>query len=123
MDLSLKELETLRFISNYIQEYGISPTEAEIAAGIGIKSRGVAHRYVSKLEKLGKIKRSNKGRRRNLTLCKQILLNKTYAVSDNILDQIGDCLDDVSKSIVSAHDDETEHHGKLNITITWETEE
>lgn len=44
---------TLSFIRNFIHSNKYSPTAAEVAEGIGIKSRGVAHRYLKALAKLG----------------------------------------------------------------------
>jgi repressor LexA len=45
------------------KKYGKYPLLTEIAKGIGITSKGVAHRYVKSLEKAGKILRfSNKHR-------------------------------------------------------------
>lgn len=52
---TLRERETLDFIKSFFDEYGYSPTMAEIADGIGIKSRGVVHRYVSALKSSGHI--------------------------------------------------------------------
>jgi repressor LexA len=49
MILTKKQTEALRFIRQYIKIHGISPTAKEIAAGIGIQSTGVVHRYVKAL--------------------------------------------------------------------------
>lgn len=65
--LTRKQQQTLEFIRNYMSEHQQSPTEAEIAEGIGIKSRGVAHRYVAAIEKAGYIKTIT-GKRRNIRL-------------------------------------------------------
>jgi len=51
--LSAKLNQTYQFIRRYILKYGIAPTEKEIAQGIGIKSRGVVHRYVHALVDAG----------------------------------------------------------------------
>lgn len=48
--LTLKEKKTYEFIKNFMLKYRYAPTAAEIAHGIGIKSRGVAHRYLKKLQ-------------------------------------------------------------------------
>lgn len=68
--LTLSQNRTLHFIEKFINQHGYAPTTAEIAAGIGIKSRGVVHRYISALveQKLLKI---IPGRRRNIELIKK----------------------------------------------------
>lgn len=68
--LTAKQLETYQFIKGYILCHGIAPTEAEIARGIGINSRGVAHRYVTALEKQGLIL-ITANKRRNIRLSTQ----------------------------------------------------
>ncbi len=65
--LTAKQQQAFDFIRSYIIDHKIAPTDAEIADGIGIKSRGVAHRYVTALEKAGLISLL-KGRRRNIEL-------------------------------------------------------
>ena len=65
--LTAKQQQTLEFIRTYMSKKQQSPTEAEIATGIGIKSRGVAHRYVAAIEKAGYIK-TLPGKRRNIRL-------------------------------------------------------
>ena len=61
--LTDKEQKTYDFILKYSAKYGRYPLLTEIAKGIGIKSKGVAHRYVKALEKANKLKKiSNKHR-------------------------------------------------------------
>ena len=61
--LTDKEQKTYDFIEKYSKKNGKHPLLNEIARGIGIKSKGVAHRYVKALEKAGMLKRvSNKHR-------------------------------------------------------------
>ena len=61
--LTTKEQKAYDFIIRYSKKYGKYPLLIEIAKGIGITSKGVAHRYVKSLEKAGKIlKFSNKHR-------------------------------------------------------------
>ena len=61
--LTNKEQKTYEFIEIYSKNYGRYPLLEEIAKGIGIKSKGVAHRYVKALEKAGKLSKvSNKHR-------------------------------------------------------------
>lgn len=65
--LTRKQQQTYQFIRDYITREGMAPTEAEIALGIGIQSRGVVHRYVKALEAAGLIELiANK--RRNIRL-------------------------------------------------------
>ena len=69
------EHKTYEFIEKYSQKYGKYPLLTEIAKGIGIKSKGVAHRYVKALEKAGKLKRvSNQHRGMVLQEKKDIFL-------------------------------------------------
>lgn len=65
--LTARQQDTLEFIRRYMADTNQVPTEAEIAAGIGIKSRGVVHRYVKVIEKAGYIK-TIPGKRRNIRL-------------------------------------------------------
>jgi repressor LexA len=65
--LSPKQHGTYHFIKDFILQHQYAPTMAEIAAGIGIKSRGVVHRYVQALAEAGLI-RVIPGKRRNIEL-------------------------------------------------------
>lgn len=65
--LTAKQHQTYQFIRKYMLEHNLAPTEAEIAEGIGIKSRGVVHRYVTALADHGMIE-VLPGRRRNIRL-------------------------------------------------------
>jgi len=49
--LSRREQDTYDFICNYINEHQQGPLLEEIAIGLGIKSKGVVHRYVQTLAK------------------------------------------------------------------------
>lgn len=69
--LTRKQSETLEFIKKYIDEKGIAPTTREIAEGIGILSRGVAHRYIAALAKANKIELIA-NRRRNIKLVEEV---------------------------------------------------
>ena len=61
--LTNKEQKVYEFIDRYSKNYGRCPLLIEIAKGIGIKSKGVAHRYVKALEEAGKLSKiSNKHR-------------------------------------------------------------
>ncbi|HEB82797.1 MAG TPA: repressor LexA [Gammaproteobacteria bacterium] len=53
--LTRKQQQTLDFIQRYIARHATAPKLREIAEGIGIRSRGVAHRYVQALSDAGYI--------------------------------------------------------------------
>tara|TARA_B100000614_G_scaffold258776_1_gene281942 strand:- start:17 stop:613 length:597 start_codon:yes stop_codon:yes gene_type:complete len=55
--LTRKEQQTFDFITKYHKKFGEPPLLRQIAEGIGIKSKGVAHRYVEALVKERKIKK------------------------------------------------------------------
>jgi len=55
--LTEKEQKTYEFILKYSKKHGRRPLLIDIARGIGIKSKGVAHRYVKALEKADKLKK------------------------------------------------------------------
>jgi repressor LexA len=63
--LTPMQQKTLDFIRRYWQQRGCSPSFPEIAAGIGIRSRGVVHRYVQALIAAGHV-RQHPGRKRGL---------------------------------------------------------
>lgn len=65
--LTLSQRKTFDFIQRYIMQHDYAPTVAEIAKGIGIKSRGVVHRYLRALETAGVISLTPK-RHRNIRL-------------------------------------------------------
>jgi len=48
--LTPSEKRTFKFVQQYFLKNGYAPTLQEIAKGIGIKSRGVVHRYLRALE-------------------------------------------------------------------------
>lgn len=54
--LSTREQDAYHFIRNYILQHGRGPLLTEIALGLGIQSKGVAHRYVQSLAEQGVIK-------------------------------------------------------------------
>jgi len=57
--LTDKQQLTLNFIQQYLATHSIAPKLQEIANGIGISSRGVAHRYVQALTDAGFISIDN----------------------------------------------------------------
>lgn len=65
--LTDSERKTLDFIQHYMARHGYAPKLQEIADGIGIRSRGVAHRYVQSLIREGLLENTS-GRHRGLKL-------------------------------------------------------
>jgi len=67
--LTDKQKLTLDFIERYLATHNTPPKMQEIADGIGIRSRGVAHRYVQALIGAGLVK-TNNGKHRGIQLLK-----------------------------------------------------
>jgi repressor LexA len=67
MELTDRQREVLDFIERYIAIHTIPPKLQEIASGIGIASRGVAHRYVQALCDAGYLA-TGKGEHRGIRL-------------------------------------------------------
>ncbi len=65
--LTRGQRRTYDFIKDFVDQNEFAPTAAEIAAGIGIKSRGVVHRYLKALEEADRIALIPK-RHRNIKL-------------------------------------------------------
>jgi len=65
--LSDRQQDTYRFIRNYIARHGRAPLLGEVAEGLGIRSKGVVHRYVQALADEGLIA-LQPGRHRGITL-------------------------------------------------------
>ena len=76
--LTSSEKKTLKFIQKYCIEKGYSPTLTEIAKGIGIKSKGVVHRYIKTLESLNLISISSH-RKRGIGLNLEAYENQSVA--------------------------------------------
>ena len=76
--LTTSEKKTLKFIQKYCIERGYSPTLTEIAKGIGIKSKGVVHRYIKTLESLNLISISSH-RKRGIVLNLEAYENQSVA--------------------------------------------
>lgn len=67
VNLTDKQTQALDFIQRYVARYTVSPKLQEIADGLGIRSRGVAHRYVQALTDKGYIS-INTGQHRGIRL-------------------------------------------------------
>ncbi len=68
-DLTDSQRKVLDFIQRFIAIYTVPPKLQEIAEGIGISSRGVAHRYVQALVDAGYIE-TDSGKHRGIRLLK-----------------------------------------------------
>lgn len=68
--LSAREQDVYNFIVTFIERNGKAPLLTEIALGLGIRSKGVIHRYITALEDAGMIERS--GRHRGIKVCQQL---------------------------------------------------
>ena len=60
--LSRREQDVYHFICQFVIARGESPLLSEIAEGLGIRSKGVVHRYLGVLEEQGYIERSKRHR-------------------------------------------------------------
>lgn len=69
-NLTDNQRTVLSFIQRYIARHGVAPKLQEIAEGIGINSRGVAHRYVQALVDTGFLA-IDKGRHRGIRLLRE----------------------------------------------------
>ena len=69
--LTPSQHKTLVFIRQFIASHDYAPSLSEIALGIGIQSKGVAHRYVKALAKEGFITLQS-GRKRGIELVEPV---------------------------------------------------
>jgi len=74
--LSRREQDTYQFIRDFIAHHGHAPLLNEIAAGLGIQSKGTVHRYVRAIAKTGLIELIP-GRHRGMRLCNPPLAEST----------------------------------------------
>jgi repressor LexA len=65
--LTSQENNALKFIRQYLAQYGYAPKFKEIGLAIGVNSQGTVHRYVQSLEDKGYIERV-KGNARGMNL-------------------------------------------------------
>jgi repressor LexA len=82
-DLTDNQRKVLDFIQGYVAVNEVSPKLQEIAEGIGITSRGVAHRYVQALIDAGFLE-TNSGRHRGIRL-----LQSEVKRSESVLPLLG----------------------------------
>ena len=72
--LTSQENNALKFIRQYLAQYGYAPKFKEIGLSIGVNSQGTVHRYVQALEEKGYIERS-KGNSRGMYLAELPLVS------------------------------------------------
>lgn len=72
--LTSQENNALKFIRQYLSQYGYAPKFKEIGLAIGVNSQGTVHRYVQALEEKGYIERS-KGNSRGMYLAELPLVS------------------------------------------------
>jgi len=68
--LTPSQHKTLTFIRQFSARHGYAPSLSEIAEGIGIRSKGVAHRYVQALAQMGHLV-LHPGRQRGIELVEE----------------------------------------------------
>ena len=85
--LTERQQDTYRFIRNYHLRHGCAPKLNEIADGIGIRSKGVAHRYIKAIADEGLIELLP-GRHRGIRLIGDSLENPTTELSLPLLGKI-----------------------------------
>ncbi len=85
-DISEKQKKILDFITDYISESNYPPTVREIASAIGLSSSATVHAHLSKLEKLGYIKKV-KGSSRSIEVIKNQYNKKIGSdeISNNVV--------------------------------------
>ncbi len=72
--LTTQENNALKFIRQYLAQYGYAPKFKEIGLAIGVNSQGTVHRYVQALEDKGYIERA-KGNARGMHLAELPLVS------------------------------------------------
>lgn len=85
--LTLAQRKTEEFIRQFFKENNYAPTASEIAKGIGIKSRGVVHRYLRALSDAGHIVLTP-NRHRNIRLVDSVEGNASHLASLPLLGAI-----------------------------------
>ena len=84
--ITMREKDVYEFILKYQKSNGYSPLLREIADSIGIKSKGVAHRYIKSLEKHGMIDGCFASRleiKTKIVALTKVLLKKAEAQANN----------------------------------------
>ncbi len=83
MMLTFQQQASYNFIVDYISKNKIPPTTAEIAQAIGIRSRGVVHRYLKSLQEAELI-RLLPGKKRNIELLQPAKNNNSIKIVGKI---------------------------------------
>lgn len=85
--LTFQQLRALQFIWSHKDQHGFTPSYAEIADYLGVKSKSNIHDLLIRLQESGYV-RHEKGRRRSITLLKeppQTNLLSTVTLSPEVL--------------------------------------
>ena len=106
--LTLAQHRVYRFIQQFVTQYNYSPTTSEIAAGIGIQSRGVVHRYLKALELAGYIDLVPH-KKRNIHLRPRVAEKTEFSLP--LLGRIA-----AGEPIEAIHDDETVNVTEMFLT-------
>jgi len=77
--ITASEQKTLNFIRSHIEQHDYPPSYAEIALGIGISSKGVAHRYVQALIDKGYLS-NEPGRHHSLQINDAAQNNESFSI-------------------------------------------
>ncbi len=57
-NLHVRQIEILKFIISFLEEFGYPPSIREIGNGVNLASTSTVHQHLKKLEELGLIKRN-----------------------------------------------------------------
>ncbi len=97
-DLTVRQGEILRFITDYVERQGYPPTLKEIAARFGMSSANAARDHLRALEGKGYIRRAaeksramivtGKGRRRGLPLVGEVAAGSPIMAEENFQDYV-----------------------------------
>ena len=102
MKITIAQQRAYQFIQRFIKKHKHSPTAAEIAEGLGIKSRGAVHRYVKALVAANLLELET-GRHRNIRLTKvdKLIPLQGLFFPDKITEIPSSETQDVSKLVVN----------------------
>ena len=57
-NLHVRQIEILKFIISFLEEFGYPPSIREIGKGVNLSSTSTVHQHLNKLEDFGLIKRN-----------------------------------------------------------------
>ena len=73
ISLTPRQADALRFIAGFLRANGYSPTFEEVAAGLGLASKGAAFNLVESLSERGAVK-IRRSKRNKITLLEPVLV-------------------------------------------------